>query len=154
MVRGFLGRLGLALCIAAGAICALLHVATFITMVPPVWVLPSFALLFGAVLCAQAAKAERRFKSPARNWTLFGFALFVYAVLTFVYFYRTTGGASSVNIVDGQYVSMYKGRIIRTITEHEYRMIPNLWTRVMSAWISMMAFFGLMQFSSTDKATR
>jgi hypothetical protein len=119
-------------------------------MVPPVWVLPSFALMFGAVLCTQAAKSERRFKRPTRNWTLFGFALLVYAILTFVYFYRTTGGASSVSIVDGQYVSMYKSRIIRTITEHEYRMIPNLWTRVMSAWIGMMAVFSLMQFLSTD----
>ncbi len=75
-----------------------------------------------------------------------GFMLLVYAVLTFVYFYRTTGGASSVTIVDGQYVSMSKSRIIRTITEHEYRMFPNLWTRVMSAWIGMMAVFGLMYF--------
>jgi uncharacterized membrane protein HdeD (DUF308 family) len=125
----------------------------FVAMVPLVWVLPSFALVFGAVLCAQAIKSERPLKPPARNWTVVGFALFVYAVLTFVYFYRTTGGASSVTIVDGQYVSMYKSRIIRIITEHEYRMFPNLWTRVMSAWIGMMAVFILMQLPSVHNAS-
>jgi hypothetical protein len=35
-VRRFLGRLGFALCIAGGATCAVLHVATYIKFVPPV----------------------------------------------------------------------------------------------------------------------
>jgi hypothetical protein len=150
----FLDRLGCALYIAAAAICAVLHVATFIAIIPPIWVLPPFALTFGAVFCAQAFKSEQRLKAPtARNrttvgLTFVGYTLLIYAVLTFVYFYRTTGGASSVTTVDGHYVSMYKSRIIRTITEHEYRMFPNLWTRVMSAWIAMMAVFSLMHFPS------
>ena len=78
---------------------------------------------------------------------LLGWVLLVYAVLTFVYFYRTTGGASSVGIVDGQYVSKYKDHVIRVITYDEYRMFPNLWTRVMSAWIGMMAVFCSKSFT-------
>src|ERR1035438_8780791 len=86
-VHRFLDRLGCALCIACGAICAVLHVATFITMVPLVWVLPPFALMFGVALCAWAFRSELRIKTPAaRNRTmirlrLVGFALLVYAVL-------------------------------------------------------------------------
>jgi len=48
---------------------------------------------------------------------------------------------SSVAVVDGRYVSMYKEHVIRNISEQEYRMFPNLWTRVMSAWMAMMAVF-------------
>ena len=70
-----------------------------------------------------------------------GWILLIYAIGCFVYDYKTTGGATSVAIVDGQYVSMQKEHVIRAITENEYRMFPNLWTRVMSAWIAMMAVF-------------
>ncbi len=75
-----------------------------------------------------------------------GWALLIYGVLTFVHFYKTTGGATSVDIINGQYVSMYKDHVIRQITEQEYKMIPNLWTRVMSAWIGMMAVFCARSF--------
>src|SRR5579859_6670731 len=81
-VRRFLGRLGFALCIASGATCVILHIATFIAIIPPVWVLPSFFLMFGAVLCLRAVQSERLFKRIPRNWTLIGVALLVYAVLT------------------------------------------------------------------------
>jgi len=53
----------------------------------------------------------------------------------------------SVAIVDGQYVSKYKDQVIRVITKNEYRMFPNLWTRVMSAWIAMMAVFCARSFT-------
>jgi len=46
---------------------------------------------------------------------------------------------------------MYKDQVLKMITESEYRMFPNLWMRVMSAWIGMMAVFSLTQFSSMDK---
>jgi len=36
--------------------------------------------------------------------------------------------------------------VIRVITENEYRMFPNLWIRVMSAWIAMMAVFCTTSF--------
>ncbi len=77
---------------------------------------------------------------------LLGWVLLIYGVLTFIYFYKMTGGATSVNIVNGQYVSMSKDHVIRPISEEEYRMIPNLWTRVMSAWIGMMAVFCTRSF--------
>ena len=99
-------------------------------------------------VCELAEFGRIGYQKPTRNWKLFGFAVFGYAVLTFVYFYRTTGGASSVSVVDGQYVAMYKDQVIRTISENEYRMFPNLWSRVMSAWIGMMALFYLIQSPS------
>lgn len=150
MVRGFLGKLGLALSIMGGAVCAVLHLATFVTIVPFVWILIPFAFLFGSVLCAQAFKTRLRYQRRTGKWTRLGLVILAYAVLMFIYVYRTTGGASSVSIVDGKYVAMYKDQIIRTITESEYRMFPNLWMRVMSAWIGMMAVFSLTQFLSTD----
>jgi hypothetical protein len=79
--------------------------------------------------------------------SLVGFGLLVYAIFLFVYFYKTTGGASSVDVVDGQYVSKNKDHVIRTLTEQEYRAFPNLWTRVMSAWLAMMAVFCSKSFT-------
>ncbi len=76
---------------------------------------------------------------------MFGFALLIYAVLLFIYNYRATGGATGAELVSGQYVYMYKNQIMRTITEYEYRMFPNRWIRVMSAWMGMMAVFGISQ---------
>lgn len=61
--------------------------------------------------------------------------------------YVLTGGASSVRVVNGQYVSMYKSQIIRTITENEYRMFRTLRTRVMTAWTATMAVFGIAGLS-------
>jgi hypothetical protein len=136
-----LKRVGFALCVTAAAICLVLHVATFVAILSPVWILPGFVLIFGAVACATAVQPRRRFSTPTGKVAIAGYVLLIYAMLTFVYFYRTTGGASSVGVVDGQYVSMYKSHVIRTITVHEYRMFPNLWTRVMTAWIAMMAVF-------------
>jgi hypothetical protein len=115
------------------------------------WLLPAFFLTFCAVLCAKAVEGDLRFRRPYGKLVWFGLVLLVYAVLTLVYDYRTTGGATSVSVVNGEYVSMYKSRIIRTITEYEYRMFPNLWIRAMSAWIGMMAVFGLTQFASMDR---
>jgi hypothetical protein len=138
-MRRVLNGLGFALCLGAIAICLILHVATFLTIVSLLWI--AFLLVAGAILCSRAIELRPRFALPADKTALFGWALLVYAVLSFVYFYRTTGGASSVGIVDGQYVSMYKDQVIRVITVAEYRMFPNLWTRVMSAWIGMMAVF-------------
>jgi hypothetical protein len=128
-----------------------LHIATFMTIVPFLWLLPPFFLMFGVVLCAKAVESGARFRRPSGMLAWLGLVLLVYAVLTFVYDYRTTGGASSVGIVNGEYVSMYKTQILRTITEQEYRMFPNLWVRVMSAWMAMMAVFGLTQFPSMDR---
>lgn len=153
-VQSLVGRLGLTLCISTVGLCAALHLATFITIVAFLWLLPPFFLMFGAVLCAGAVESDTRFRRPSGILAWLGLVLLVYAVLTFVYFYRTTGGASSVSIVNGEYVSMYKARILRTITEQEYRMFPNLWVRVMSAWMAMIAVFALAQFPSMDRASK
>ena len=136
-------RLGLTLCLGTLGFCAVLHIATFITIVPFPWLLPPFVSMFGAVVCARAIESDLRFQRLSGTLGWRSVALLVYAVLTFIYFYTATGGASSVDIVNGQYVSMYKSRILRTITEQEFRMFPNLGVRVVSAWIAMMAAFWL-----------
>ena len=146
-MRGALNGLGFALCVGAAAMCLVLHVAAFLTIVSPVWIVPPFLLVAGAVLCSKAIEPRPRLALRADKVALLGCVLLIYAVITFVYFYKTTGGASSVGFVDGQYVSKYKDHIIRVITESEYRMFPNLWTRVMSAWIGMMAVFGAKSFA-------
>jgi hypothetical protein len=134
-------RRGIALLICTVAICLVLHIATFITILSPAWVVPAVLLLAGAVLCANATNAKARSALSTDTLALAGWGLLVYAVATFIHFYRTTGGASSVGIIDGQYVSEYQGRVIRTISAAEYTMFPNLWTRVMSAWVAMAAVF-------------
>lgn len=72
-----------------------------------------------------------------------GWGLLVYAILLFVHFYRSTGGASSVGIVEGHYVYMSKETVIRPISEGEYRMFPTQVVRIMSAWLAMMAMFSI-----------
>jgi hypothetical protein len=105
-----------------------LHVVAFLTTLSPTWVIPAVFLLAGAVLCTNTTKARLRLALSAGTFSLVGWGLLVYAVTTFIYFYRTTGGASGVAIIDGQYVSEYQGRFIRTISEVEYKMFPNPWT--------------------------
>ena len=111
------------------------------------WLIPPLFVLAGAILCARAV--EPRLRRPLRmdKVSVVGFGLLAYAILLFIYFYKTTGGASSVAVVDGQYVSKYKDHVIRTISEQEYRMFPNLWTRAMSVWMAMMAVFCSKSFT-------
>jgi hypothetical protein len=139
-------KFGFTLCLATVAICMILHLATFVMILSPIWILPGVFLIFGAAICATAIQPNGRLQTPTGKVAIVGSALMIYAVLTFIYSYRTTGGATSVAIVDGQYVSMYKSHVIRTISEYEYRMFPNLWTRVMTAWIAMMAVFCTASF--------
>ena len=87
-----------------------------------------------------------------------GWVLLVYAVILFAQFYRSSGGATSVGIVEGQYVYMSKSTVIRPITEREYRMFPSHVARIMSAWIGMMAMFCMSSLlpdhSNRGKLTR
>jgi hypothetical protein len=146
-VRDALDKLGFALCILALAVCIVVNVASFVGIVSLIWVVPPFILLAGAVLCSRVVQPRLRLPLRMDTVSLVGFGLLAYSILLFVYFYKTTGGASSVAIVDGQYVSKSKDHVIRTITEREYRMFPNLWTRVISAWIAMMAVFCSKSFT-------
>jgi hypothetical protein len=141
-----LKRIGLTLCLAAITICVVLHLATFVIILSPVWILPGFLLMFAAVVCGTMVHPNRRLLRPTGKAAVIGSALLIYAVLTFVYDYRTTGGATSVGIVNGQYVSMYKSHVIRPITEYEYRFFPNLWTRVMYAWLAAAAVYCTTSF--------
>ena len=65
--------------------------------------------------------------------------LLCYAIVVFAYVYHQTGGATSVSMVDGEYVAKYKATTIRTISKSEYLAYPNLTVRVMSAWMCAMA---------------
>lgn len=146
-MRRALNGLGLGLCVSAATICLVLHVATFLTIVSLIWIIPPFLLVAGAVLCSKAVDPRPRFALRFDKVTVLGWILLIYAICIFIYFYKTTGGASSVAVLDGQYVSKYKDHVIRVITEDEYKMFPNLWTRVTSAWIAMMAVFCATSFA-------
>jgi hypothetical protein len=151
-VQSFVGRLGLVLCVAALGLSVVLHIATFMTIVPFLWFLLPLFLLGGSVLCAQAIGSAELFGKPSGvlGW-LFFLSLF-YAAFILVHVFRTTGGASSVDIVNGEYVYKYKARILRTITEQEYRMFPNLVVRALSALIAVGAFSRWKQFTSINTA--
>jgi hypothetical protein len=142
--------IGKVLCSAAGIACALLHAATFLTVVPGLLILAPFFLLMGAIVCARVTQGwnssyydRLRFATPRGKTAVVGYVLLVYAVLLFVHFYRSSGGASSVGVVEGQYVYMYKSAVIRPISEEEYKMFPTQWDRIMSAWMGMMSTFCL-----------
>jgi hypothetical protein len=80
---------------------------------------------------------------PTGKTALAGCVLLVYAILLFVHFYRSSGGASSVGIVEGQYVYLSKSTVVRPISEEEYKMFPTQVAKIMTAWIGMMATFCL-----------
>jgi len=141
-------RLGLALSLGTITTCLFLHAGTFLAIVPPMWLLLPCIFFFGSVLCDLPTRRMPR--PPHRtDWVaMLGFALLLYAVLTFIYVYRATGGATSVCTVDGHYFSKYKNHIIRAISESEYQLFPNLWTRAMSVWIGMIAVFSARSFAA------
>ena len=146
-MRGTLDKFGFALCVLALGICIVVHVGSFVGIISLIWVIPPFILMAGAVLCSRVVQPRLRLPIRMDRVSLVGFGLLAYSILLFIYFYKTTGGASSVAVVGGRYVSMYKEHVIRNITEQEYRMFPNLWTRVMSAWMAMMAVFCSKSFT-------
>ncbi len=142
--------IGKALCLAAAISCALLHAATFLTVVPRLSILVPFFLTAGAVLCSRMVQGwklsdYRRapFPTPKGKTAAVGWVLLVYALFLFVHFYKSSGGASSVGVVQGQFVYMYKSAVIRPISAEEYNMFPTQVARIMSAWIGMMATFCL-----------
>ena len=102
--------IGKVLCLATGIACAVLHAATFLTAVPGLLILIPFFLLMGAILCARVIQGNLsyydrvRSSMPRGKTGAVGYVLLIYAVLLFVHFYRSLGGASSVGIVEGQYV--------------------------------------------------
>src|ERR1035437_8909582 len=121
--------LGKHLCLATGIVCALLHAATFLTVVPRLMILVPFFLLMGAVLCLRLAQGwklsdylRNRHTAPTGKAAIAGSVLLLYAILLFVHFYRSSGGATSVGIVEGQYVYMSKDTVVRSISEAEYKM--------------------------------
>jgi hypothetical protein len=117
------------------------HVTTFFTSVSFSWLIVPLVRMFIAILCMRRFQVRPATYNFELAWL--GFALLLYSLTMFYIFYKTTGGASGVAISDGAYVATYKNQVIRTITEKEYREFPNRWVRVMSAWLTMMATFGL-----------
>ena len=156
--RRIANNLGLVLCVALLALCVLAHLATFISPVSPAGggesIIGMFVLTFAAGGCAYVVRRQPVVGQPILKSGALSVVLLVYAVLTFVYFYRTTGGATSVDVVDGHYVSEYQGQVMRIITESEYAMFPSLVTRIMSAWLATMAVSMLATFSAPVRQTQ
>jgi hypothetical protein len=153
-------RLGKSLCLATGIVCALLHAATFLTVVPRLLIVVPFFLLGGAILCLRLAQGWKlsdylraRHTAPTGKTAIAGWILLAYALLLFIYFYRSSGGATTVGIIEGQYVYMCKGTVIRPISEAEYNMFPTQIARIMSAWMGMAATFCLSSIINQMKAS-
>ena len=152
-----LNRLGFTLSASAAVVCAVLHAATFVTVVPGFLIIPPFFLFFAAIVCLRATQpftfsGSYSIPAPSGKYLVLGLILLAYSLACFVYFFRTMGDVTSVGIVDGQYVSMHKDHVIHTITEHQYRMFPIFVVRMMSAWIAMIAVFSLSSFPPRQAA--
>jgi hypothetical protein len=111
---------------------------------------PLLLLIFGAIWCTKASESAPRAFRPSGATLVLGMALLLYAVLTFVYFYRTTGGAFNVEAVTGHFFAGSKNAD-RPITEYEYRISPNLWTRAMTAWSGTIAVMGLIDSPAASR---
>ena len=136
-------NLGIALCFATVSVSLALHIASFLGVVPFLLILAPIPFLAGAIICATPSprRGWRNPPPPKGKTAVLGWSLLVYSITLFVHFYMSSGGASSVGIVDGQYVYMYKSTAIRPITEHEYKMFPTQVAKILSAWFAMMAMF-------------
>jgi hypothetical protein len=130
-------------------------------IVPMPLILLPFFLLGGAAICLRLVQGwklsdyrryvrTQRFAPTGKAATV-GYVLLVYAILLFVHFYRSSGGASGVEIVGGQYAYMSKSTVIRPISELEYKMFPTQVARIMSAWLAMMAAFCLSSLGNDGK---
>jgi len=128
-----------------------LHVVTFFTRVYPWLLFLAVPLLIIGGSRPNIFLQRRRIYSSSRREGLVMLALLAYVAFQFVYFYRTTGGATSVGISDGHYVYKYKTDVLRTISEEEYRMFPNLITRFMSALLANMAIAIVMEIGSSPE---
>lgn len=146
--RHSIKRAGLLLGTITVAYCLALHIATFFTVVSFVWLLPTFASIGISIVLSKAVPQEHPESFPYYKVQWLGLALLAYSLLLFAYDLKRTGGASGVEVIDGQYFSEYRGKIIRQISEYEYLFFPNLWARVMSAWMGMMAVFATAGESS------
>ena len=136
------------LAIAACSVCLVLHLTTFVTVVPVFWLMIPFGLTAGVVICSEAAGIQRKNALiSAHGMGLVNALLLVYAVLTYACVLWTNGWTSNVSVLNGQYVAMYHGRVTRTITAHEYGMFPTLWTRAMSAVGGTIASAGITHLS-------
>jgi hypothetical protein len=125
-----LRNLGLTLSIGSASLCAVVHLLTFVIHTSNTLFLAAFViglvLLFGAVLCLRITRNGWRSPSdtmalipPITKVSVVGCVLLLYSIFLFVSFYRATGGATAVGIVDGQYMYLNKGKIIRPITKEE-----------------------------------
>jgi hypothetical protein len=148
---------GKVLCWATAIACASLHLATFVTTVPGLLIIVPFFLMVGAMLCARISlgwrlsELWRRAQIPKGYSATAGWILLIYSVLLFTHFYRSSGGATSVGIVAGQYVYLSKETVIRPISETEYKMFPTHIARIMSTWLGMLATFCLSSLTNETK---
>lgn len=152
-MRAFLRTLALQLPIAVALISAPLHLATYVAFMSlKAAMLPLGLLLVAELALLLCGNPFRNLRRPSRNWMRFHLVLTAYAIAVSVAYVITADGASRVAFIDGQYVAMYKGQILRTLTEAEALQFPNLWTRVTSIWLLLGAILQAtwVKFKRTD----
>jgi hypothetical protein len=120
--------------------CLVMHLATFFSTAPLYWiVMPAALLVISDMLRRTTGVAAVPGFTFGRAEVGVGIGLLAYAVMMFIYVYRSTGGAASVAVQNGHYVSLYKDRVMKTISHDEFVMFPSLWLRALSAWFGALA---------------
>jgi hypothetical protein len=142
------------LCMATAVSCALLHLATFVTIVPFFTIVVPGFMIVSASMRSRANQPQGGYRTPSGMLGLLGIVLFGYAMFTAILFWMDTGAPIGVGIVEGQYVAKFKYQITKPISEQEYRMIPNVWVRILSALLGSMAVFGLARYREMQKSAR
>jgi hypothetical protein len=144
----------LRLCMATAVSCAILHLATLVTIVPFFTIAVPGFMIVSVAISARADQPQGGYPMPSGALGFLGILLFCYAMLTAVLFWKDTGAPIGVGIVDGQYVAKFKYNITKPITAQEYRMIPNGWVRVLSALLGSLAVFGWARNREMQKGGR
>ena len=142
------------LCIATAVCCAILHLTTFVTIVPFFTIVVPGVMIFSVSMRARDNQPQGGYRTPPGMLAFLGYVLFAYTMLTAISFWMDTGAPIGVGIVDGQYVAKFKYNITKPITEQEYRMVPNVWVRILSAFIGSLAVFGLARYREMQKGGR
>ena len=120
-----------------------MHLATFFIITPIYWVVLPVALVLVSGMLGRIAGVASSPQLTFRAEGIVTVGIFMYAVSMFVYVYRSTDEATSVAQQNGEYISLHKDRILRSITDREYLIFPNLWARALTAWFVLLAWLGV-----------
>jgi hypothetical protein len=130
-MRQFIYSFGRSLSLLAAIVSGILHLGTFVRIVEPIWLLIPTCSWVGACICDRIVEGRVDRAVPSRTAVSIGLLLLAYATGTFIYFHKVTNGATGVTFDNGQYLSLYKSRVIGIISQYDYLKFPTRETRVL-----------------------